>query len=687
MKAIFLKISIMLCCLPLSLQAQVQLESAMKDAASAPIYDDIPVAPNGFVFEKPVTNNEIKYQSKEKFKRTIYVDAEKGKDKNNGLSEGKAIKSLAKLAKMNPTFGDQILLKGKQTHQGTIELINLNKAGKSKKKIHIGSYGSGKATIDFKGYPAGIWVQNTSNVIITDLKMTGDGGPDKNTLMIRKNEKNGQQRYAIRIQSDNTHPNSLMENFLIYNVDIFDVFLLNDAEQSRACRQWNMNDNAGWGWGIFGQVLKKGQGISNVAVQHVTVSNVSQMGLRFKGAGKIDGSAPRNVSDVRIEHCTVYQSGGPGMQFNRCNDSHLKYSRITESGNRNDKRKWGRGSGMWTWGLQNFLFEYNTFEGAQGIADCCGAHIDFNCKNVVIQKCLSRYNAGGFIEVLGLNYNCSYRYNVSINDGWRNLKDPAQKFWGKVGTPGCIVTVNGHNHDKQYKGPYQTYIYNNTIINTIEGNKPYQNPNVFNISTSNEGLVMMNNILWMEEKANNGWSMHRWKDGAAYDAAFDFKVSDGPRKNGKISKGMGQSYPATVRRMNEAELAKMELIMRGNLYRLYNENGTDKYSKVSNALAEGYWDENAHGGSPEFVNENGSEAADFVPQNKVLISSGEAIPKLKSDKTSYGIYFDGLEMKTDFFGNPIKGNIIGAIVPNAKIRDWTKVYEQNDQVDDKKMSK
>ncbi|WP_010528682.1 hypothetical protein [Thermophagus xiamenensis] len=44
------------------------------------------------------------------------------------------------------------------------------------------------------------------------------------------------------------------------------------------------------------------------------------------------------------------------------------------------------------------------------------------------------------------------------------------------------------------------------------------------------------------------------------------------------------------------------------------------------------------------------------------------IPKLESDTTSYGIKFGGLKMTKDFFGNPIRGNIIGAIVPDAKQR-------------------
>ena len=38
---------------------------------------------------------------------------------------------------------------------------------------------------------------------------------------------------------------------------------------------------------------------------------------------------------------------------------------------------------------------------------------------MIVENNLSRNNAGGFIEILGNNYNCSYRYNVSINDGHR----------------------------------------------------------------------------------------------------------------------------------------------------------------------------------------------------------------------------------------------------------------------------
>jgi len=385
------------------------------------------------------------------------------------------------------------------------------------------------------------------------------------------------------------------------------------------------------------------------------------MGIQAKGHGAYDGTIMSNVNNLHVLNSTVYQSGGPGMQFSRCTNSDMKYCHITESGNRNDNRKWGRGSGMWTWGCYNFFLEHNIFEGAQGIGDSCGAHIDFNCTNVVIQYCLSKYNCGGFIEVLGLNNNCCYRYNVSINDGWKDSQDfPAQAFWGNIGGKSPIVTINGHNSGPSYIGPYNTYIYNNTIINTIDGNKPYNNPFKFGIATSNRGLLVMNNIFWFAKKCGVAATFHGWKDGAACDKACDFCVSTGPKSNAKANKGV---YPAQSRPMNENELAIMNLIMKNNLYELYNPKGTDKYSKVENALPNGYWDENALGGNPEFKNVDGSEAEDMIPSNAKIIMKGMEVKKLSTDKTKYGIYYGGLKVKKDFFGHKIKGNILGAIMP------------------------
>ena len=50
---------------------------------------------------------------------------------------------------------------------------------------------------------------------------------------------------------------------------------------------------------------------------------------------------------------------------------------------------------MWTWGSTLGLIEKNKFQNANGPADSAGCHIDFNCKDIVVQHNLSKNNAGG----------------------------------------------------------------------------------------------------------------------------------------------------------------------------------------------------------------------------------------------------------------------------------------------------
>ena len=107
------------------------------------------------------------------------------------------------------------------------------------------------------------------------------------------------------------------------------------------------------------------------------------------------------------------------MQFSGVTDGHIHHNKIDHSGSTADSRNWGRGSGLWTWSCSNIVIEHNRFENANGPGDSAGVHIDYNCNDVVIQYNLSANNAGGFCEILGNNYNCAYRYNISINDGYR----------------------------------------------------------------------------------------------------------------------------------------------------------------------------------------------------------------------------------------------------------------------------
>ena len=100
---------------------------------------------------------------------------------------------------------------------------------------------------------------------------------------------------------------------------------------------------------------------------------------------------------------------------------------------------------------------------------------------------MSRNNAGGFIEILGNNYNCSYRNNISINDGHR--------VKGKNGAfqEGKSFWLSGYNgNSKKRNGPFNSYIY---------GNRIYVGKDIIPkiaVDKASKGVFVSNNIFYFE---------------------------------------------------------------------------------------------------------------------------------------------------------------------------------------------
>ena len=633
-------------------------------------------APDSYEASYTSESNSIEYRPESKFNRTIYVDAIKGDDSESGLKKSKAIKSLGRLAQMNLTSGDQVLLKGGQTHFGTIELIGIADSDAKNKTLHIGSYGKEKATIDFSGYPAGVYLHSSSNVTITDLKITANGSQGSDKHMFRTEDVNTRDRVGVQIVnrwhnvSTKQNPGD-MSNIIIYNVDFYDIYYYNaddkDIPTNRPCRSWS-EPSIHYGYAIKGRNEAPNTKIENVVVEQCTVRDVSNMGVQLTGGKK-------NIfNNMKFSRCTFTKSGGPGYMFANCNNVILEKSKTYRSGSFDDSRKWGRGSGMWLMNCDGFLIEKNHFESASGIGDSCGAHIDHGNRNVTIQYCFSKNNAGGFVEILGKNRNCSYRYNISVDDGWRNTQknDPEQsrQYWAGTTalTLGTLLSVSGYTGG-DFIGPYQVYVYNNTIVSTDKRADGFINPFVFQITTSATGVYVANNIFYVPQKMYNGWSEHiKTINGERQikDKAFDFK------------KGVNNNGVLSIEDMTASEILSKDVVIKNNLYKLYDP----KYPRGESALPEtlnsageqvGYLDLNALGGDPEFANENGKSAEDLIPCNSAVIERGVKIEQLNSDKTSYGLstlssdQAEGtplaLEVKYDFFGREITQPIVGACIP------------------------
>ncbi len=646
------------------------------------------------------------YATGKVFTRTIYVDADEGDDTNSGLSIDTPIKTLTRLAEMGVVSGDEVLLKGSKTseHRGTIRIVD----GTGADPIHIGSYGDCKARLNAQGEFAGVLVQSTSNVIITDLKITADGYP---TGVYGTNEgdekcpegdrpadcsKDLTSRYGVLLYAASGQK---ISDLVVYNVDIHDIFYFNkgdsySAMDNRPCREWSTSYETEYGWGIRIYAAQSSANIDNCIVDSCNIHNVSHTGIKSNNNG--------TVTNLWITKTNLYDCGGPGSQFNKVSYAKMDYCNTVRPGSSKtdgviDNRKWGRGSGMWCHTCTGFLFEHNYYYRSEGVADCCGAHMDIGNSNVIIQYCLSVDNCGGFIEILGKNYNCCYRYNISIDDGWRNVKyDELQQaeIWGaeSVGSYGCLVTINGHTGD-EYEGPYNTYVYNNTIITSENRYDGYINGNVVEFATSAKGIYFANNILYVPLKSdvNDGrfitaGSTHsKSEDGTNY---YPYEKAVDYRKGESYVNDKGYDKVNTVY-MSNTEISALDHTVVNNLYMTYDEVADKSlYPYAENVLYDNsnpltdsdtkdarYRDLQPRSGNPGFPFVGGKRtdlyvAEDAIPTNSDVVNRGESIYKLSVDTSSNGIYCEtyngevvsGLYVTRDYFDNYISTKILGACI-------------------------
>ena len=215
---------------------------------------------------------------------------------------------------------------------------------------------------------------------------------------------------------------------------------------------------------------------------------------------------------------------------------------------------------------------------------------------------LSFSNAGGFIEILGNNYNCAYRYNVSINDGFR-VKGEGNNF--QEGKTFWLSGYAGKNNTRT--GPFNSYIYNNTIYTKAAIISKIAVDNV------SRGILVANNIFHIE---------------------------------GDSKLVLGDQY-----RPDEGGTATIENItFTHNIF-----------------LKDDYWPEevliqptNSISGDVLFLNKGGGNVIDYTPTDVELVKNkGIHIPKIEGDEK--GLYL-GFPLREDILGNTIIGvPDIGAI--------------------------
>lgn len=400
--------------------------------------------------------------------KKFYFNVKVGSDANLGDSPHAPLKSLYMLQRVRLQAGDSVFLSRGVTQQGSIVLRDVH--GTEEDPIVITSYGTGSdyGHIDAKGNLAGILLENCSHVVVSEVKITANGSGN----ISDKEARAAGMRCGVlyRVTKDASYQGITLEKLIIDNIYIEEVGYVRDPNEVNTA-----NGTEQYGWGIRFINESQGARISNIRIKDCTIEKVSHTGIKISGK-------KYNITDSEISNCVVKEVGGPGIQMSGVKDFHVHHNMVDGSGSTIDSRHWGRGSGYWCWGSDRILVEHNYLVNAKGPNDSAGAHIDYNCKNVIYQYNFSANNVGAFCEILGNNYNCCYRYNISVNDGQRKKAANNEN--------GYTFLISGYTGGVN-TGPYNSYIYNNTI---------YTNPASFSriaLTRTASGLCIVNNIFYV----------------------------------------------------------------------------------------------------------------------------------------------------------------------------------------------
>jgi hypothetical protein len=338
-----------------------------------------------------------------------YYVSETGNDTNSGVSVDEAWQTINKLNKISFEPGDKILFEGGKTFLGNLQL-NKSDAGTKQKKLYIGSFGDGRATIN-AGTGTAISALGCTYVTIKQLTLVGDG------------RKNGNTGNGIFLSS--------CTDFTIDSLDISGFqhsgLLASSTGKNYRFTHINAHDNGYAGIYVYGLIGNRGSQ-SDIYIAHcVTDNNPGDPTVLKNHSG--NGILVFNATNCIIEYCEASNNGW-------------------------DMPRTGNGpGGIWVAEVDSTLIQYcishdnKTSAGAQ---DGVGFDLDGGCTNSVIQYCQSYNNHGSGYAAFQYNgasewKNNTIRYCISENDG--NVSSHGSiGIWNGDANPGRLHNLEFHNN-------------------------------------------------------------------------------------------------------------------------------------------------------------------------------------------------------------------------------------------------
>ena len=416
-----------------------------------------------------------------------YLSSSTGNDNNNG-SQTQPWKTLSKLSNTTLGPGDTVYFKKGDTFRGHYVV---NGSGTEGNLITFTSYGSGNQPIisgsshdDGGGdYREAILVTNHDNMVFDGLEI-------QNHRTISRSGVGDLVSFGIRIEVSNSNVD--LNNFSFRNMTFKNVYALYwvDPADQNAFNDFEVSGLtfiSSWG-GI----------INNVIVEESYFTDLQRIGVHIKNTmGKT--STKRNTNFV-FRNNEFFQIGGTCVLPIRTENCLIENNIFNQPGAKTNDKMIGRGSAVWNWYSINTIVQYNQAINAKGILDSHGIHVDHSNVDTFIQYNYMQDCEGGFVEILGGNQRAVYRFNISVNDGWRvnpNWANSDHTIWlnDKIGGQ------SGHPS-------YDSYIYNNTVVINKSGNDAFDTA----IDINGQNTRIFNNIFYAVNGSGIGNQQGNYSD-------------------------------------------------------------------------------------------------------------------------------------------------------------------------------
>ena len=416
-----------------------------------------------------------------------YLSSSTGNDNNNG-SQTQPWKTLSKLSNTTLGPGDTVYFKKGDTFRGHYVV---NGSGTEGNLITFTSYGSGNQPIisgsshdDGGGdYREAILVTNHDNMVFDGLEI-------QNHRTISRSGVGDLVSFGIRIEVSDSNVD--LNNFSFRNMTFKNVYALYwvDPADQNAFNDFEVSGLtfiSSWG-GI----------INNVIVEESYFTDLQRIGVHIKNTmGKT--STKRNTNFV-FRNNEFFQIGGTCVLPIRTENCLIENNIFNQPGAKTNDKMIGRGSAVWNWYSINTIVQHNQAINAKGILDSHGIHVDHSNVDTFIQYNYMQDCEGGFVEILGGNQRAVYRFNISVNDGWRvnpNWVNSDHTIWlnDKIGGQ------SGHPS-------YESYIYNNTVVINKSGNDAFDTA----IDINGQNTRIFNNIFYAVNGSGIGNQQGNYSD-------------------------------------------------------------------------------------------------------------------------------------------------------------------------------